>query len=275
MFKSLTKINPANLSLQKEAFKRTAGLISKSYRFIGHIRNVLDEQRKIEVQKLHELPMLEKTDRVYKPSYTIEFDRAGEVLVFSSNPFQDMTVYLKYPYVLYESFIPLSFFMWCMNPLDIPWYFNHINLAIMYYAWVPRMWYFRSLQYRPVKMHLIRGGKFLKIETHTLAGDINFAWVENYNFNPLSEDQKKFDDRDNAEFLTEEGQLKYDLACQLDNFTEFGCNQQDIMIYFLKSGTVHHPELFEAAIKGYNIDTSNFVINTAHNVRAKEGSTNF
>jgi len=47
------------------------------------------------------------------------------------------------------------------------------------------------------------------------------------------------------------------------------------MIYFLKTGTVHHPELFEAVLKGYNIDTSDFVINTAHNVRVREGSPNF
>ena len=76
-------------------------------------------------------------------------------------------------------------------------------------------------------MNLIRGGKFVKVETHTLAGDVNFSWIENYNFHPLTADQKNFDDRDNADFLEEEGQLKYDLACQLDNFTEFAVNQND------------------------------------------------
>ena len=91
----------------------------------------------------------------------------------------------------------------------------------------PRIWYFRSLQYRIVKMNLIRGGKFVKVETHTLAGDVNFSWIENYNFHPLTIDQKNFDDRDNANFLEEEGQLKYDLACQLDNFMEFAVNQND------------------------------------------------
>jgi hypothetical protein len=28
----------------------------------------------------------------------------------------------------------------------------------------------------------------------------------------------------------------------------------------MKEGIVHHPELFEAACKGFNIDTSDFVI---------------
>jgi len=42
----------------------------------------------------------------------------------------------------------------------------------------------------------------------------------------------------------------------------------------MKEGTIHHPELFEAIVKGYNIDTSNFVINTAHNLRVREGDHN-
>jgi hypothetical protein len=124
-------------------------------------------------------------------------------------------------------------------------------------------------------MSLLRGGKAVKFELHSLSGDRNFAWVENYNFHPLTEDQNNFDDRDGADFMADEGQLKYDLACQLDDFTEYSVNQQDIVIYFLKQGTVHHPELFEAITKGYNVDTSDFVINTAHNLRAREGSTNY
>jgi hypothetical protein len=40
----------------------------------------------------------------------------------------------------------------------------------------------------------------------------------------------------------------------------------------LKEGVVHHPELFEAALKGFNIDTSNFVINTAEISRSREGN---
>jgi hypothetical protein len=42
----------------------------------------------------------------------------------------------------------------------------------------------------------------------------------------------------------------------------------------LKEGVVHHPELFEAATKGYVIDTSDFTINTANNIRAFEGHHN-
>lgn len=50
---------------------------------------------------------------------------------------------------------------------------------------------------------------------------------------------------------------------------------QDEIIYFMKEGTVHQPEVFEMVMKGYNIDTSDYQINTAHNVRFKEPGNNY
>jgi ribonuclease BN (tRNA processing enzyme) len=50
---------------------------------------MLDENRKAEINKLaDEANLIEKTDRVYKPTYTIEFERNGEVLVYSCDPFK-------------------------------------------------------------------------------------------------------------------------------------------------------------------------------------------
>ena len=51
---------------------------------------MLDEKLKLEVQEFHEQPIIEKTTRIYKPTYTIEFDRAGEVLIYSANPFKEV-----------------------------------------------------------------------------------------------------------------------------------------------------------------------------------------
>ncbi len=126
----------------------------------------------------------------------------------------------------------------------------------------------------PRRISLLRGGKVLKVEMSNLAGDPSTAWVETKMFHPLTADKQHFDDRDNAEFLTEEGQLKYALTCQLEHFTEKGVTQQDELLEFLPQGVIHHPELFEACLKGYNIDTSDFVINTAHNTRHLEGHEN-
>lgn len=42
----------------------------------------------------------------------------------------------------------------------------------------------------------------------------------------------------------------------------------------MKEGTVHQPEIFEMVMKGYNIDTSDFVINTQETLRFKEPNHN-
>ncbi len=43
-----------------------------------------------------------------------------------------MTVYFKYPYILYESTIPLFVYIYLMNPLNLEWYWNNISLALAY-----------------------------------------------------------------------------------------------------------------------------------------------
>lgn len=42
----------------------------------------------------------------------------------------------------------------------------------------------------------------------------------------------------------------------------------------MKEGTVHQPEIFEMIMRGYNIDGSDFAINTEHNVRHLEPDHN-
>lgn len=54
-------------------------------------------------------------------------------------------------------------------------------------------------------MWLLRGGKIVRIETTTLANDVNIFLTEAWQFHPLTQDLKQFDDRDNADFLAEEG----------------------------------------------------------------------
>ena len=95
-------------------------------------------------------------------------------------------------------------------------------------------------------------------------GDSFTEWAEIRFIEPITEDFKNFDDRDNAEFLSQDGQLRYELAIQLENYKIRSNNMNNMNLYFTQEGTVHEPELFESVIKGYHIDTSDFVINTAH-----------
>lgn len=77
----------------------------------------------------------------------------------------------------------------------------------------------------------MRGGKVLKVEAQSLgkiliiSGNERFTyWFETSLCRPLTQDKMRFDDRDNADFLTEEGQLRYDLNIEVEEFKYFGVN---------------------------------------------------
>lgn len=215
-----------------------------------------------------------KTDRVYKPTHTVEFNRVGEVLLFSSSPMKHMTLYFKYPYILYESLIPAAFFMWFVNPFALAWTWNYLNLVLIGTAWWPRVWWWRSVRYRPRRMWLLRGGRYVKIESTSMAGDRFTVWAESREFNVLTKDGMHFEEPDQAEFLNEGGQLKYETTIQASNYKEQGVNSNDVLVHFMEEGVVHEPELFEAVLKGYNVDTTDYVINTGHNLRSRDGIHN-
>lgn len=75
-------------------------LLRQSQRAIGHIKNMDEENVRVIADQLEREPTLIKTNRVYKPTYTIEFDRVGEALIYSGNPLKNETIYFKYPYIL-------------------------------------------------------------------------------------------------------------------------------------------------------------------------------
>lgn len=74
-------------------------LINTLQRSIGHIKNMNEENVRVIAEQIEHEPTLAKTDRIYKPTYTIEFNREGEALIYSGNPIKDSTVYFKYPYI--------------------------------------------------------------------------------------------------------------------------------------------------------------------------------
>jgi len=90
----------------------------------------------------------------------------------------------------------------------------------------------------------------------------------------LSKDHKRFDN-ENADFLTSEGKLKYEVGIQCDHINIAISNTNNEVIYLMKEGTVHEPEILEQVVKGYNIDTTDFVINTEDNIRWLEPNKNY
>lgn len=240
-----------------------------------HIKNMEKERRRAEIQRDFDRPThVETYDKVYKPSAPIEFNRTGEVLLYSCDPFKHKTIYLKYPYVLFESLSPLMAFQFVANPLHLPWAANYAFLFGAFMLWFPRFWYLNSMQYRIRRVWLMRGGKFLKLERSSLAGDQYTNWIEIRHLRPLTEDFKEFED-DEADFLTAEGQLKHELGAEAEHFRQWGTTMQDVNIFFMKEGTVHQPELFEAVVKGFHVDTSDFTINTLLDERTREPHHNY
>lgn len=58
----------------------------------------------------------------------------------------------------------------------------------------------------------------------SMSGDRFTYWFETYQCKPLTPDERYFADRDEADILKEEGQLKNNLTIQLDDLKEFGTN---------------------------------------------------
>lgn len=66
--------------------------------------------------------MIKKYDRVYKPSYTIEFDRRGEVVLYSHAPNRDkFKILQQYPYNLVEIGSFTLLFAFLANPFGLTW----------------------------------------------------------------------------------------------------------------------------------------------------------
>lgn len=177
---------------------------------------------------------------------------------------------------MYDCMIPLSWYVFALNPLGWNW---QVTTVLLYffnaYAWVPHVMYWRHIEKKIHQLYLLRGGKYVRIWTQNPMGDRFYSWAHICEFNLLTEDYEDFADPvDQEDFLTKTGQLKYELQVQLDNYVDHAITVQDEIIYFMKEGKVHQPEVFEMVIKGYNIDTSDFTINTEHNVRFNEPNHN-
>ena len=75
--------------------------------------------------------------------------------------------------------------------------------------------------------------------------------------------------------LNKDGTLNYEVGIQVDNMNIAVSPVNDEIVYLMKEGTVHEPEILEQVAKGYNIDTTDFVINTEDNTRWLEPNANY
>jgi hypothetical protein len=184
---------------------------------------------------------LERTDKVYKPSHACEFNREGEMLLYSCDNIKNSTVYFKYPYIFLDSAMPLSWYIFFINPFNWAWQFT---LSFFYlancFAWIPHVLYWKHLDKKIHRLFLLKGGKYCRVWTQNPMGDKFYSWISNCEMHLLTEDYEDFADPvDDEKFLKKNGQLKYELQMQLDHYMDHAITVQDEIIYFMKEGLVH------------------------------------
>jgi len=115
-----TKIALSRLSFLSKQVKirRAFGMPSvvRNFRQVKDLNQVVATARLEEQQRTEKF--LEYTNKIYKPSKTIEFNREGELLLFSCDNIKHSNVYFKYPYVMYDAMIPLAFYIFFANPCN-------------------------------------------------------------------------------------------------------------------------------------------------------------
>jgi len=178
---------------------------------------------------------------------------------------------------MYDGMIPLSWYLFFVNPFDMSWQFC---LSVFYlsncFAWMPHALYWKHLDKKMNKVYLLRGGKYLRLWTQNPMGDRWYSWCNINELHLLTEDYEDFADPvEDEQPMKKNGQLKYEVQFQLDHYTDHAITVQDEILYLMKEGTVHQPEVLEMVLKGYNIDTSDFTINTDDSVRHLEPNKNF
>lgn len=118
MFKSkqlLTRLNLFSKTLGNNRLALNPS-ITRGYKQVQDLNQIVATAQLEEEQRTEKF--LEYTSKVYKPSSTIEFNREGELLLFSCDNIRLSQVYLKYPYVMFDAMIPLSFYIFWADPCN-------------------------------------------------------------------------------------------------------------------------------------------------------------
>lgn len=113
LFNSINKRNLGsgliNTNISKMGFKQTNNLID--------IHNTAEFEFKSRTAKF-----LEYTNKVYKPSKTIQFDRNGELLLYYCDNIKHSNVYFKYPYIMIDLLAPIALYNFFIDPCKLKKY---------------------------------------------------------------------------------------------------------------------------------------------------------
>lgn len=213
---------------------------------------------------------------VYKPEGLIEFDRIGTRLLYTSAPFRHKDVVFPYPQSLPWLSSVWMLHLYFVNPLSLPWQYNNTFLLLPILSWIPQAEYLFNFRYYITKIQLMRGGESLRLE-HTNIMQLRWrSWIFIDEISVMTPDHKELEPNKGAdvELIGEDGQLKYETHIQVDNFVDVGRNMENQVLKLIKEGTVYDPKILNAVLRGFKVDTTDFVINTLHTERWLEPNIN-
>lgn len=86
----------------------------KGFKQTNDLNDLIEIAQKEEKQR--KAKFIEYTSKVYKPSQTLQFNREGELLLFSCDNLKNNQIYFKYPYCFYDMLFPISFYNFFVDP---------------------------------------------------------------------------------------------------------------------------------------------------------------
>ena len=213
---------------------------------------------------------------VFKPKEQIEFNREGEVVLYECDTNRVNNIYTPFPHAVPLLWIPYGLYLYLENPWGLLWNWQSMILASCIGAIYPMTEYIWGLRYHIARLSLLRGGNTVRVEYSNLTGNRYQSWVNIDELHLLSKDKlRKLPDKgSDYKVIEDDGSLVHDTFIQLLHFNDIGRNQQDLILTLNKNAKVHHPELLSAVLRAFEVDTSNFRINTLHTERWFEPTTN-
>jgi hypothetical protein len=213
---------------------------------------------------------------VFKPKDQIEFNRVGELVLYECDTFRVNPIYTSYPHALPLLWVPFAYYLYLENPFEALWNWQSLILASSFLTVIPMSEYYWGLRYHVHRLSLLRGGTVLKVEHGSLQGHRWNTWIYIDEINLLSKDKTIKLPEKGAEYkiVGDDGKLAHDTFIQVENFVDIGRNIQDCILTLKQNAKVHHPEILSAVLRGFEVDTSNFRINTLHTERWFEPTNN-
>jgi hypothetical protein len=180
----------------------------------------------------------------YKPLQQLIFNTKFETLVYSADNLPKFKVFFPLPWSLGTWSSPVV--VWQMLVGVIP--VNFFSLAALYVAFLPHLYYLNNLRYTIDKIWYIRGGHW-KLELTGVSGFTTFVTCGPESLEIL-----------NNPNLNSSESLSNDVKFNSKKWTDFFYTYSNRRLTLPGNGKVVNPELFEAMMKKFKIDDSNFVI---------------